>query len=89
MLLLGVGGNIYNQYTITPLQNLGIRLHKVHQLATRLHYLKKLKQDHKIHFNNDNSDNGGSIGRVTGRASGFRKARRRPHCMADNPLDPH
>jgi hypothetical protein len=28
---LGVGGTIYNQYTITPLLNLGIPLHEVHQ----------------------------------------------------------
>jgi len=37
VMLLGVGGTIYNQYTITPLLNLGIPLHKVHQLATALH----------------------------------------------------
>jgi len=28
-------------------------------------------------------------GRVTGRAAGFRRARRRPECMADIPPDPH
>ena len=28
--LLGVGGTIYNQYTITPLLNLGVPTHKVH-----------------------------------------------------------
>jgi hypothetical protein len=37
VILLGVGGTIYNQYTITPLLNLGIPTHKVHQLATKLH----------------------------------------------------
>jgi hypothetical protein len=37
VILLGVGGTIYNQYIITPLLNLGIPLHKVHQLATALH----------------------------------------------------
>jgi len=37
VILLGVGGTIYNQYTITPLLNLGITTHKVHQLATKLH----------------------------------------------------
>ena len=49
VILLGVGGTIYNQYTITPLLNLGIPTHKVHQLATQLHCHanKKLKQDHK------------------------------------------
>ena len=36
-LLLGVGGTIYNQYTITPSLNLGVPTHKVHQLATKLH----------------------------------------------------
>ena len=36
-ILLGVGGTIYNQYTITLLLNMGMPLHKVHQLATALH----------------------------------------------------
>ena len=36
-ILLGVGGTIYNPYTITPLLNLGIPLRKVHQLATARH----------------------------------------------------
>ena len=86
---LGVGGTIYNQYTITPLLNLGVPTHKVHQLVTKLHChaiksLNKItKTRHKLHLNN-NSDNGGS-----GRAAGFRRARRRPDCMADNPPDPH
>jgi hypothetical protein len=91
---LGVGGTIYNQYTITPLLNLGVPTHKVHQLVTKLHChaiksLNKItKTRHKIHLNN-NSDDGGSDGGVTGRAAGFRRARRRPACMADNPPDPH
>jgi len=34
VILLGVGGTIYSQYIITPLLNLGIPTHKVHQLAT-------------------------------------------------------
>ena len=73
VILLGVGGTIYNQYTITPLlADLGIPTHKVHQLATKLHChaiksLNKItKTRHKIHLNN-NSDNGGSDGGVTGR----------------------
>jgi hypothetical protein len=37
VILLGVGGTIYNQYTITPRLNLGVPMHKVHQLATKLH----------------------------------------------------
>ena len=37
VILLGVGGTIYNQYIITPLLNLGIPTHKVHQLVTKLH----------------------------------------------------
>jgi len=92
VILLGVGGTIYNQYTITPLLNLGVPTHKVHQLATKLHChaiksLNKItKTRHKIHLNN-NSDNGGSDGGVTSRATGFRRARRRPECMADNPPD--
>jgi len=49
---------------------------------------KITKTRHKIHFNN-NSDNGGFGRGVTGRAAGFRRARRRPDRMADNPLDPH
>jgi len=95
VILLGDGGTIYNQYTITPLLNLGIPTHKVHQLATKLHChaiksLNKItKTRHKIHFNNSNSDNGGSGRGVTGRAAGFRRARRRPECMSDNPPDPH
>jgi len=93
-ILLGVGGTIYNQYTVTPLLNLGVPTHKVHQLATKLHChaiksLNKItKTRHKIHLNN-NSDNGGSDGGGTGRANGFRRARRRPDRMADNPPDPH
>ena len=31
----------------------------------------------------------GDLMGVTGRAAGFRRARRRPNCMADNPPDPH
>jgi len=87
-------GHIYNQYTITPLLNLGVPTHEVHQLVTKLHChamksLNKItKTRHKIHLNN-NSDNGGSDGGVTGRAAGFRRARRRPESMADNPPDPH
>ena len=71
-MLLGVGGTIYNQYTITTLLNLGIPTHKMHQLATKLHChaiksLNKItKTRHKIHVNN-NSDNGGFDGGVTGR----------------------
>jgi len=67
---------------------------KVHQLATKLHChaVKRLnkitKTRHKIHLNN-NSDYGGSDGGVTGKAAGFRSARRKPDCMADNPPDPH
>jgi len=55
VILLGVGGTIYNQYTITPVLNLGIPTHKVHQLATKLHChaIKSLnnikKTRHKIH----------------------------------------
>ena len=45
----------------------------------------KLIQDHKIQLDNDSIDNRG----VTGRAAGFRRARRRPVRMADNPSDPH
>ena len=37
VILLGVGGTIYNQYTITPLLSLGVPTHKVHQLVTKLH----------------------------------------------------
>jgi hypothetical protein len=88
-------GTIYNQYTITSLLNLGIPTHKVHQLATKLHChaiksLNKItKTRHKMHFNNNNnSDNGGSGRGVTGRAAGFRRARRRPDRMADNPPNP-
>jgi hypothetical protein len=90
VILLGVGGTIYNQYTIT----LGIPTHKVHYLATKLHChaiksLNKItKTRHKIHFNNNNSDNGGSGRGVTGRAAGLNRARRRLDRMADNPPDP-
>ena len=93
VILLGVGGTIYNQYTITPLLNVGVPTHKVHQLATKLHChaIKSsnniTKTRHKIHLNN-NSDNGGSDKGGTGRAAGFRRASRRLECMADNPPDP-
>ena len=94
VILLGVGGTTYNpQYTITPLLNLGVPMHKVHQLATKLHchavesINKITKIRHKIHFNN--SDNGGSGRGETGRAAGFRRAWRRPNRMADNLPDPY
>ena len=65
VILLGVGGTNYNQYTtITPLLNLGVPTHNVHQLATKLHChaiksLNKItKTRHKIHLNN-NSDKWG------------------------------
>jgi len=52
VILLGVGGTIYDQYTMTSLLNLGVPLHKVHQLATRLLPCnKKLKQDNKTRQN--------------------------------------
>jgi len=95
VILLGVGGTVYNRYTITSLLNLGIPTHEVHQLATKLHChaiksLNKItKTRRKIHFNNSDSDNGGSGRGVTGRTAGFRRARRRPDRMTDNPLDPH
>ena len=94
VLLFGVGGKIYNQNTITPLLNLGVPTHKVHQLVTKLHChaiksLNKItKTRHKLHLNN-NSDNGGSDRGDTGRAAGFRRARRRPDRMADNPPNPY
>jgi len=75
-----------------PTRDRDIPTHKVHQLATKLHChaIKSLNNitntRHKIHLNN-NSDNGGSDGGVTSRATGFRRARRRPECMADNPPD--
>jgi len=61
-----VGGTTYNQYTITPLLNLGIPLHKVHQLAAALHChaiksLNKItKTRHRIQFNINDSDIKGS-----------------------------
>jgi hypothetical protein len=45
---------------------------------------KITKTRHKLHLNNSNSDNWGSGSEVTGRAAGFRRARRRPDRMADN-----
>jgi hypothetical protein len=58
------------------------------QYTNSIKSLNKItKTRHKIHFNY--SDNGGSDGGVTGTAAGFRRARRRPHCIADTPLDPH
>ena len=95
VILLGVGGTIYNQNTITPLLNLGIPMHKVHQLATKLHchaiksFNEITKTRHRIHSNNSNSDNRGSDEGVTGRAVDFRMARRKPDRMADNPPYPH
>ena len=82
-------------HTITLPLYLGVPTHKVHQLATKLHchamksLNKIIKTRHKIHFNNSNSDNGGSGRGVTGRAAGFRRTRRRPDRMADNLPDPH
>ena len=43
------------------------------------------KKLHKIQFNNGNSDNRESDEGGNGRATGFRRARRRPDRMADNP----
>jgi len=73
VILLGVGGTIYNQYTITPLLNLGIPMHKVHHLTTKLHChaiksFNKIKKD-KIQFN---SVNRGLDGGITGREAALR-----------------
>jgi hypothetical protein len=66
----------------------------MHQLATKLHChaiksLNKITRTRNIIYFNNNSDNGEFDGGVTGRAAGFRRARRRPDRMADNPPDPH
>ena len=63
--------------------------------CTTLPRNKKLQQDHKNKkqntINNDNSANrlGDLIGEFTIKAAGFKRARRRPDRMADNPPDPH
>ena len=67
----------------------------MNQLVTKLHChaIKSLNKititRHKIHSNNSKSDNGGTGRGDTGRAAGFRRARRRTECMADDLLDPH
>ena len=55
------------------------------------HAIKSLNKNKTQNtLDNDNSDkNKGSDGGVTGRAAGFRRDRRRPSRMADNPPDPH
>jgi hypothetical protein len=93
VILLKVGGTIYNQYTITPLLNLGVSTHKVHQLATALHChamisLNKITKT-RPKYNSKTTVVRGSNGGVTGRTAGFRRARRRPDRIADNPPDPH
>ena len=89
-MLLGVGGTIYNQYTITTLLNLGIPTHKMHQLATKLH-CHAIKSLNKTNYNSTTTTMiiGDLMGGVTGRAAGFRMARCRPDRMADNSPDPH
>jgi len=65
VILLGVGGTIYNQNTITPLLNLNIPLHQVLQLATALH-CHAIKSSNKNKTQNTiqqrQSDNRGSGG---------------------------
>eukprot|EP00983_Pelagomonas_calceolata_P100865 1158622-Pelagomonas_calceolata.AAC.5 len=92
-ILIGVAGTKYNPYTIpTPLCNLGLTKDKAQKTATKLHFhaVKSLTEiestKHAIRFRN--SDNTEPELAAIGRA-GYRRARRAPGRMADNPPDPH
>jgi hypothetical protein len=90
IILLGVAGTIYNEYTISPLTRLGLTKHKAENLASKLschaiHRLTKIiNTRHLLHFH-------GTSG--WGVAGGAEAGRRRRICatrsMADNPPDPH
>ena len=68
----------------------------MHQLAAALH-CHAIKSANKITKNKTQKYNsstttviiGDLMGGVTGRAAGFKRARRRPDRMADNLSDPH
>jgi len=92
IILIGVGGTIYNEYTITPLINLGLTNQKAKVLASQLrdHAIQKLSTiintRHALCFQ-------GASGRgFAGRAEAAEDGRRRVRAlrgMAANPPDPH
>lgn len=91
-ILIGVAGTIYNPYTIAPLCNLGLTKERAQKTATKLHLhaVKSLTKidstKHAIRFSNSDSTEPELA--ATGRAA-YRRVRRAPGRMADNPPDPH
>mgnify|MGYP006296909187 CR=1 FL=1 len=92
IILIGVGGTIYNDYTITPLINLGLTKERAKLLASQLrdHAIQRLSTiintRHALCFQ-------GASGRgFAGRTEAAEDGRRRVRAlrgMASNPPDPH
>eukprot|EP00983_Pelagomonas_calceolata_P037424 1136322-Pelagomonas_calceolata.AAC.4 len=85
-----MAGNIYNEYTITPLMNLGLTKQKATSLASKLwdHAIQRLTtiiNPRHARFH------GGFWGGVAGRAAAEdgRRRVRASRSMASKPPDPH
>jgi len=93
IILIGVGGTIYNKYTITPLINLGLTKQKAESLASQLsvHAIQRLSNiintRHALCFQGA-SGRGGFAGRTATAEDGRRRVRAL-RGMAANPPDPH
>ena len=93
IILIGVGGTIYNKYTITPLINLGLTKQKAESLASQLrdHAIQRLSTiintRHALCFQGA-SGRGGFAGRAATAEDGRRRVRAL-RGMAANPPDPH
>ena len=92
-ILIGVGGTIYNNYTIAPLINLGLTKQKAESLASQLrdHAIQRLSTiintRHALCFQGV-SGRGGLAGRAAAAEDGRRRVRAH-RGMAANPPDPH
>ena len=93
IILIGVGGTIYNNYTIAPFINLGLNKQKAESLASRLrdHAIQRLSTiinaRHALCFQGVSGREG-----LAGRAAAAEDGRRRVRAlrgMAANPPDPH
>jgi len=91
IILVGVAGTIYNDYTIQPLINLGLTRQKAKSLASKLscHAIQRLttiiNTRHALHF--QGTSGGGFAGRAAEESR--RRRVRASRSMAANPPDPH
>eukprot|EP00983_Pelagomonas_calceolata_P037876 1136559-Pelagomonas_calceolata.AAC.3 len=91
IILVGVAGTIYNDYTIKPLTNLDLTRQRAKSLASKLscHAIQRLTTiiytRHALHF--QGTSGGGVAGRVA--VESRRRRVRASRSMADNPPDPH